>query len=653
MKNYLPFLLLLGCFLIATCSCGSNTVNNSSANPHPSAVVIGLLPNGSTIYLSQNNLSVNSGSVVTVDLFLDGGTSNESYNISFTVTRQQPTKLAATGDNYGIEISSTPTSCIIGTAGSGASPGCQLKVAVTPDTYAATYLITPTASPAIQTESITILDPLILLVSGASIPSSKEFTSFSLNGINGVINGYNIAVTVPYGTDVSNLVATYAVTGYMVDVDGVEQVSGISANDFSSPVVYTVIAEDGSTQDYTVTVTAELPDPMSIIKITLPQTGQLLCVPAVSYSATCTSLENTSPIGSDGYGRPITTAISPGVFNNVPFGVEWAFSGDSQPLIPVTRFTAGAAADGVACNAGEEIRQDNLTGLMWVQNPPATDYSWESGNLYPALAAVAEMNKAGYCGYNDWRLPNINELTSLANLGTGTAAHSLAEWLQTQGFGRNLHGSLYLSATTFADNHDQVWIMSFDDSQIFYDGKSYDGNYVLPVRSGRVSAAPAQIPQTGQTISYAPDDDGSLQTGTFGTINITRFTVGDGVESACVTDQQTGLLWLKDPGVVNNGNPANWSLALALANNGNWCGYSDWRLPNRNELRSLGNYGAIINADWLNTVGFQHVQADFYWSSTTYAYNITSAWRVTMYSLDTNFSNKDNNHYVWPVRGGR
>jgi len=36
------------------------------------------------------------------------------------------------------------------------------------------------------------------------------------------------------------------------------QVSGDTANNFSTPVVYTVTAADASTQDYTVTVTANL-----------------------------------------------------------------------------------------------------------------------------------------------------------------------------------------------------------------------------------------------------------------------------------------------------------------------------------------------------------------------------------------------------------
>ena len=67
--------------------------------------------------------------------------------------------------------------------------------------------------------------------------------------------GHAIAVTVPYGTDVSALVATFSTTGKSVKVGDTHQVSGTTANDFSAPVIYTVAAADASTQDYTVTVT--------------------------------------------------------------------------------------------------------------------------------------------------------------------------------------------------------------------------------------------------------------------------------------------------------------------------------------------------------------------------------------------------------------
>src|SRR5512143_3518214 len=79
--------------------------------------------------------------------------------------------------------------------------------------------------------------------------SSKAIAAFSLNGVTGTINETNktIAVTMPYGTSVTALVAAFTTTGNSIAVGGTAQVSGTTANDFTSPVIYTVTAADGST----------------------------------------------------------------------------------------------------------------------------------------------------------------------------------------------------------------------------------------------------------------------------------------------------------------------------------------------------------------------------------------------------------------------
>jgi hypothetical protein len=51
------------------------------------------------------------------------------------------------------------------------------------------------------------------------------------------------------------------------------------------------------------------------------------------------------------------------------------------------------------------------------------------------------------------------------------------------------------------------------------------------------------------------------------------------------------------------------------------CFFGDWRLPNHKELRSLANYNLANNAATLNSLGFSNVQADVYWSSSSYAGN--------------------------------
>lgn len=91
----------------------------------------------------------------------------------------------------------------------------------------------------------------------SSTPSSaKLISAYSLSGNAGVVNepAKSITVTVPFGTPVTALVATFTTNGVGVKVGTTTQISTATANDFTSPVTYTITADDGSTVAYTVTV---------------------------------------------------------------------------------------------------------------------------------------------------------------------------------------------------------------------------------------------------------------------------------------------------------------------------------------------------------------------------------------------------------------
>ncbi|MDB4293495.1 Ig-like domain-containing protein, partial [Maribacter sp.] len=79
--------------------------------------------------------------------------------------------------------------------------------------------------------------------------SDKSIESFGINDVFGTINGTDIALTLPPGTDVTALSPIIIFIGRSVD-----PASG-AVSDFTNPVPYTVTADDDSTIDYTVTVT--------------------------------------------------------------------------------------------------------------------------------------------------------------------------------------------------------------------------------------------------------------------------------------------------------------------------------------------------------------------------------------------------------------
>jgi len=94
--------------------------------------------------------------------------------------------------------------------------------------------------------------------------NGASLTSFSFQQANNqipvssiaTINGSNIALFLPPGTNVNALAASFTVTGNAtVAVNGATQQTGVTKNNFSSPVTYTVTAPGGGQQVYTVSVT--------------------------------------------------------------------------------------------------------------------------------------------------------------------------------------------------------------------------------------------------------------------------------------------------------------------------------------------------------------------------------------------------------------
>ncbi len=175
--------------------------------------------------------------------------------------------------------------------------------------------------------------------------------------------------------------------------------------------------------------------------------------------------------------------------------------------------------------------------------------------------------------------------------------------------------------------------------------------------TGIAYAAPADLPETGQTKCYDSNNpaneipctntgqDGDLKKGV--AWPSPRFTV-DGT-GLCITDNLTGLMWVRTPGSTLR----TWANALSDANGLSLCGYNDWRLPNVNELESLINAEQANSATWLNGQGFSNVQAGYYWSSSTYADYTAGAWDVYMYNGNVVAYSKTSADYVWPVRAGQ
>jgi hypothetical protein len=196
--------------------------------------------------------------------------------------------------------------------------------------------------------------------------------------------------------------------------------------------------------------------------------------------------------------------------------------------------------------------------------------------------------------------------------------------------------------------------------------------------TSQIFAQPIPLWKTGQTTCYnstgtlipcvGTEQDGDLQPGVVWPIP--RFTDhGNGT----VADNLFGLQWLKDANCIQTLYPSfdqdfdfgdglvTWLNFVKGINNGDFplcgAGHTDWRLPNRKELRSLLDYGRSNPA---LPVGHPFINAaniyNFWWSSTNAFLSNGFSIEVWIVSLAFGFSQphlKVNTAYAWPVRTGQ
>jgi pimeloyl-ACP methyl ester carboxylesterase len=170
------------------------------------------------------------------------------------------------------------------------------------------------------------------------------------------------------------------------------------------------------------------------------------------------------------------------------------------------------------------------------------------------------------------------------------------------------------------------------------------------------------LPRTGQYLCYdvagvvipcaGTGLDGEIQAGA--AWPVPRF-VDNGDQT--MTDKLTGLIWTKDanapgPATCGPGTNKTWQEGLdyvACLNANNYLGFTDWRMPNRNELISLINRQQQDSGLWFEKVGFLNTYGVFWASSSSDEY----AWDINFRENHVYSNMKNNTMCVWPVHGGQ
>jgi hypothetical protein len=295
---------------------------------------------------TQGTVTPNSSKAITAYSFAGvAGKVNEAAK-TIAVTMPFGTNVTALVATF----TTTGTSVKVGTAGQVS--GTTANNLTSPVAYTVTAADSTTAT---YTVTATV----------ASI-SAKAITAYSFAGGTGTIDetAKTIAVTMPYGTNVTNLIATFTTTGASVNVGAAVQASGTTANNFTSPVVYTVTAADNTTATYAVTVavstalnsakaistyslngvSGNINESAKTISVTMPN-GTSVTNQIATFTTTGTGVKVVSAVQTSG--------TTPNNFTSpVAYTVTAADSTTVTYTVTVTVAAAGAAKGPAAVNLG-------------------------------------------------------------------------------------------------------------------------------------------------------------------------------------------------------------------------------------------------------------------------------------------------------------
>ncbi|TGK18564.1 DUF1566 domain-containing protein [Leptospira stimsonii] len=381
--------------------------------------------------------------------------------------------------------------------------------------------------------------------------TGKQITTFRFRAIEnhllqdfeGTIVGNQILIQgVPFGA-VTRLKASFdSSAGATVFVNGTAQKSGDTSNDFSSPVRYEVVAGNGQKDAYSVSVNVITP---------ITDAGQTDCFDATASVIACGL---GSLPGQDGDVSGLTSNLERTTLT----------SDSSQPVVV-----------------------DKNTGLVWKTCKEGTNPIDCSALAAPTLfsyadAAVAcsNLNVSGYAGLKNWRIPDLQELFTIASFS---------------------NAGPYTNMTVFPDGNQTFWSRSMADPASFTprrwvynfsNGNNEDAAEVgtLPVRCVAGGSYPAQ-----------------------------NFTdLGDGT----ILDNNTNLLWQKCS-VGQSGTSCqnsattffDWRDALVQCDSLPSTG-GKWRVPNVREYLTIAKYDVLMGTNAIDLNVFPaNLASGSYWTS--------------------------------------
>lgn len=348
---------------------------------------------------------------------------------------------------------------------------------------------------------------------------------------------------------------------------------------------------------------------------TVLNTAILLCLSAPTWSAVSTELPGTGQIECYDTHNSVVTC---------PLDGQLLSGQDAQYITNPPSYT----------DNGDGTITDNITGLMWQQDPDRNGDGQINANdylTYPEALGAASTLTLG--GYTDWRLPTIKELYSLIDFSGDTGTMSPDPSL------------VPTDAIPFIDTG--YFIFEYGD---MVNGERYiDAQYLSSTTYVGLTMG-GNGPAEGATVFGVNFADGRIKGYSQNMARFARYVrgyseygVNDYIdnEDATITDEATGRMWLQadsgsyDTGYTNSYADAgslSWTQALSWCEGLDEAGYTDWRLPNAKELQSIVDYSRSLSTtgspaidplfdttllpNGINSSG--ETNYPYYWASTTH-----------------------------------
>ncbi|MDX1960651.1 MAG: DUF1566 domain-containing protein [Leptospiraceae bacterium] len=528
-------------------------------------------------------------------------------------------------------------------------------------------------------------------------------------GSSAIITGSKMSLIVPYSTNLNSLSAEFYHTGKSSKVNGIEQISGQTANNYSQALTYNVTALNASQKNYTLSTAKGSPDSNTLFGFqfdSLTARGVITGTSVTLYVPFGTDVKNLvstfSHNGSKVYFNN-SEQVSGKTANNFtnPLLYEVQAENGSKKLYTIV-VVSGTLTSNTIQNISVEGNTGFISGDSIYFNFPTSQNISSVSPIISHLGSSVTINGQPFVNGEttlDFTQPvkvkvtsadgSAKEYTIYSGFATGTSTGTSTGTTSPTigGFVAGLSGTVVLQ-----NNGGDNKTVTANGSFTFDTSISQGGSYIVTVLTNPVNQFCSITNGTGIANGSVTDIivDCNNNPGT----TVQSFT---DLGNQTIRDNNTGLVWMKCTmsnvsGVPRGGSscttgtagfiyafcstdnhncnggvstlnlqPPPWiggstsSLWNACNNansnpSGGFAGKTNWRVPTRDELTSLVDYSRT-SAPTINETYFPNTVASNYWSSTTFAPNTINAWYVYFVNGSVFSNDKSNNYYVRCVSG--